>query len=290
MPHHRDQEGRVDVPAREHDRDRAASGADPIGEEGSHADRSGTLDDELRALEQQDDRLADLIVRHGDDVVTGTIEDRHRQLSGLLDRDSVGDREARAARQRACGLYADHTRARTACLDRERDARAEPSAADRHDHRLDVVELVDELEADRALARDHDLVLERVHERRTALLDVLPRGVQRILEDRADEAHLRPVVPGRVDLRHRGVLRDEDRRRCAELAGGPRDRLAVIPRAGGNDALPTLGVGQRRELVDGPADLERARPLEVLRLQLHVAAAALRERLGAVDRRDACMR
>ena len=46
---------------------------------------------------------------------------------------------------------------------------ARPAAADRQEERPDVGQLVGELETDRALARDHRLVLERVHERRTRL-------------------------------------------------------------------------------------------------------------------------
>ena len=103
----------------------------------------------------------------------------------------------------------------------------------------------------------------------------------------ADELDLRPVVPGGVDLRHRRVLRHEDGGRDAGLARRPGDRLAVIARAGRDDAGGALLVGQRRDRVDGAADLERARALEVLGLQLHGPAGAPRERLGRVDRRDA---
>src|SRR5205085_4172968 len=79
--------------------------------------------------------------------------------------------------------------------------------------------------------------------------------------------------------------RDEDRRGYAELARGPGDRLTVIAGARGDDAGRPLLRGQRRQLVDRAADLERPRALQVLRLQPHFPAAAARERLGQVDRR-----
>ena len=77
--------------------------------------------------------------------------------------------------------------------------------------------------------------------------------------------------------------------------------VAVIPssRAAHATAWPWLpalaaitpaarsAVVERRELVDGAADLERARALQVLGLQPDPAAGQLRERLRAVDRRDA---
>src|ERR671936_257978 len=44
------------------------------------------------------------------------------------------------------------------------------------------------------------------------------------------------VAPRRLDLGHRRVLRYEDRRRDADLAGGPRHRLSVVARARRHDA------------------------------------------------------
>ena len=128
--------------------------------------RAGALDDELRALEQQRDRLADLLVVDDDELVEQLVEDRHRQLAGVLDGDAVGDRVAvRPActpTRRTPGPQRAH---------RDRDAGGEPAAADRDEQRLRVRQLLGELEPDRALAGDHALVLERVDERRAGLLD-----------------------------------------------------------------------------------------------------------------------
>ena len=73
----------------------------------------------------------------------------------------------------------------------------------------------------------------------------------------------------------------------AELARRPRDGLAVVARARGDHAGRALLVAERRELVDGAADLERARALQVLGLQQDPPARPPRERVGAVDRRHA---
>ena len=146
--------------------------------------------------------------------------------------------------------------------------------------------LLEELEPDRALARDHGVVLERMDQRRAGPLDVLERCLHRLLEDRADELDVRAVVARRVDLRHRRVLRHEDRRVGPLLAGRVRDGLAVVPGARRDDAGGPLLVGQHRDLVDRATDLERACPLEVLRLQQDLPAAQPRERLRAEERRD----
>ena len=168
---------------------------------------------------------------------------------------------------------------------RDRDARREPTAADRDDDGPDVRQLLDQLEADRPLARDHPLVLEGVHERRSARLRVCARVLLRVVEHLAAELDPGAVVLRRLDLRDRCVLRHEDRRVDPALARSPRHGLRVIARADGDDARRTLLVGKRRDAVDRAADLERARALEVLRLQPHLTPGHALEGLGDVDRR-----
>ena len=87
------QRGGVDVPTSEHRRDEPlAAGA--AGEDRGHRRRSGALDDELRALEQQHDRLRDLLVVDHDDVVEQVAEDRGGELAGMLHGDPVRDGRA----------------------------------------------------------------------------------------------------------------------------------------------------------------------------------------------------
>ena len=124
-------------------------------------------------------------------------------------------------------------------------------------------------------------------ERRALRLDERECSRERLLEVGALKLGLRAVVLRRLDLRHRRVLRHEDRRLDAGLARGPGDRLAVIAGAGRDDAGAALAPRERRDLVDGAADLERAGALQVLGLERDVAPDELRERLGAVDRGDA---
>ena len=113
------------------------------------------------------------------------------------------------------------------------------------------------------------------------------RAGERVLDVRAAQLDLGAVVARRVDLGHRRVLRHEDARVGADLARSPRDRLTVVAGARGDDARRPLVVAQRRDAVVRAAHLERAGALQVLGLQVHLAAGELRERLGAVDRRDA---
>ncbi len=49
------------------------------GEERCEADGAGALDEELRPLDAENERLGDLVVRHRDPVVEGRLEDRWRR-------------------------------------------------------------------------------------------------------------------------------------------------------------------------------------------------------------------
>src|SRR5207248_8878933 len=145
-------------------------------------------------------------------------------------------------------------------------------APDRDERRLDVRHLIRELEPDRPLAGDHYRVLEGMHEGRAVLRDVLRRRLDRGLERATGELDLGAVLAGRVDLRHRRVLRHEDARPRPDLARGPRDRLAVVAGARRDDARRALLGAQRRDAVEGTAHLERAGALEILGLEVDFAA------------------
>ena len=198
-------------------------------------------------------------------------QDRRGQLARMLDRDALRDREAAdltaGERRERCRLHAHQARVRLHRPDRKRDAGGEPASADRDDHRLEVGNLLQELQTDRSLSRDHLLVLEGVEEGRVLGLGVVERGGERLLERLAVQLRLRTVVPRRFDLRHRRVVRHEDAREHAGLARRPGNRLAVVARARGDDAGGVLLRAQKRDLVDRAADLESAGALEVLGLR-----------------------
>jgi hypothetical protein len=69
------------------------------------------------------------------------------------------------------------------------------------------------------------------------------------------------------ELRLRGVVRDDDRRGDAELAGHPRDALGHVPRAGRDEPDAERLRGRAEDGVRGAAQLERGDRLEVLEFQ-----------------------
>jgi hypothetical protein len=245
----------------------------------SQAHGAGALDEQLRALNAQDERLRDLLVGHLDGVGEDVLEDGARKLAGMLHGDAVGDRVARLTD------HADHPHTGAAILQRERDAGGEPAAADRDQHGLGVGRLLRELEADRPLAGDHALVLEGVHERRAGALDVRRRGRDGLLEALAGQLGRAAVGASGLDLGHRRVLRHEDRRGDARFPRRPGHRLPVVPRARRDDSGGALALAQGRDRVVRPADLEGAGALEVLRLQEHLTPREAREGLRRVEGR-----
>ena len=129
-----------------------------------------------------------------DELVEQLLEDPHRHLARVLDRDAVGDR-VRAA----LGVHADEANLRPQRAHRDRDPRREPAAADRDQERLELGQLLRELEADRALAGDHALVLERVDERgaRSPRPGAAPRRARRRTSRRAARPRRRSAASAR---------------------------------------------------------------------------------------------
>jgi hypothetical protein len=83
------------LPPGEHDERGALGGrADGAGQERGDADRARALDDELRALEQADHRVGDVVLRDRDELVDPFGDERERERAGPLDGDAVGDRGA----------------------------------------------------------------------------------------------------------------------------------------------------------------------------------------------------
>ena len=79
-PHHGDERRRVDVPSGEDDRDRVLSPGPPAQHRGE-SDRACALHEQLLALEAEDERVRDLLVRHLDHVVERAVEDRAGKLA-----------------------------------------------------------------------------------------------------------------------------------------------------------------------------------------------------------------
>jgi hypothetical protein len=127
----------------------------------------------------------------------------------------------------------------------QRDTGGKPAPANRHDHGLDVVQLLRQLEAERSLARDDHRIVERMHDRRARLRSALAGMEKGVIDELASEHHLGTVAPRRLDLGERSVCRHEDACGNPCLASSPRDRLAVVARTRGDHPRLSLRIAQR---------------------------------------------
>ena len=238
----------IDVAAREQDDGRAARrGHDRAGEQRGDPDRAGSLDDQLGALEQHHHRLGDVVLADDDELVDPRLHERQHQSAGTLDRDPVGERRAAtdldrlAALERghigraALDLHADHAYAGPRGLEHARDATDQPAAADRHDHGRDVLDVVEQLEPDRALAGDDLRVVERMHERRTGLGRPFAGARHAGVDGVAAEPDGSAEALDRGHLRQRCLGRHEDLAAEPTCARGVRQRLRVVAGAARHD-------------------------------------------------------
>ena len=165
----------------------------------------------------------------------------------------------------ALGLDADHQALRGDLLDGDAHAGDQAAAADRHDDRLQIGQLADQLEAACGGAECRDRTLERVDRvAALALDDPLHRREQRVgVVDQHDLGALRLTAR---DAHRIGGLGHHDLGAYALAGGGPRDGERMIAGAHRRHAAPArlriepVDVQQRR------ARLEGARVLEQLEL------------------------
>ena len=165
---------------------------------------------------------------------------------------------------------------------------ARPAAADRDDDLREVGHVLEQLEAERALAGDDVEVVERVHERQPFLLArPLLRGREALLERSPPPTCTVAPCPRAASAlaigASAGTKTSHGTPRAAAAAATP---CAWLP-AEAATTPPRSGPPPARQLRRRAADLEGAGALEVLRLQQHVAAGALGDRARREHRRAA---
>ncbi len=165
------------------------------------------------------------------DVIEGQVArtDGHQpvgDLSGRGQRDGMPGSERGAHLGRALRLDADHFDGGPRLLDGRGDARGQPAAADRHDDRGHARALVEDLQPDRALARDDPFVVERRHHREPARHRLGLGARPPLRRGRALEDHLprRSARAPSTFIARRRRRHDHHRRRaelCARRAPWP---------------------------------------------------------------------
>ena len=147
--------------------------------------------------------------------------DRHDLVPRERQRHGVGTAPARRRRRGPVGR-----RSLTAAATPE----ISPPPPTPDDHDVDIGQVLDELEADRAVTGDDLRVVERVHERQAlGVADPFHLG-ERLADVRAVEDDPGAVAEAGVDLRADGAVGHDDRDRNAGRATGPRIRLTGVAR------------------------------------------------------------
>src|SRR5690606_21316420 len=153
------------------------------------------------------------------------------------------------------------------------DARDESAAADRDQHVLQVGEVLENLEADGALAGDDRGIGKGVDEHAARVCGILAG------RDLGDVVRGGAVVERGAQAADALLLRggsaggNEDGRADARVPGGEGDRLAVVAGGGGDDAARAVGGRQQRDRVRRAPHLEAAGLLPALQLEVDVVAA-----------------
>ena len=149
----------------------------------------------------------------------------------------------------------------------DRAAADETTAADAHDHVVNSPDLFDDLTGDGALASDHVPLVERGHEGHTGYLGLSLDDLVDIFLVAVKEVELGTVTGHGVHFKFRRIVRDNDAGLYAENSAGQRDSLTMITRRVSEHSLGLLLVRQLADSVEGAAELEAARLLQVFTLE-----------------------
>ena len=249
---------------------------------GGHGGGAGALGDGLLALHQSQDGGGDLVFGDGDDLVHVLLAQLEGQLAGSQDVDAVGDGVAVGHGGdlagsaglihggHGAGLDADDLAVGLQALDGEGDAADQAAAADGADHLLHVGELLQNLQADGALAGNDVGVVEGMGEGVAVELGQAVGLPGSVVIHAGDQDHFRAVALGGLHLADGGAGGHADDGLDAQLGGGQGDALGVVAGGAGDDTALGLIGGQRTDLVVSAADLEGTGQLQVLSLDVQI--------------------
>ena len=167
---------------------------------------------------------------------------------------------------------------------RRGQAGQQAAAANTHDDGIHIGHLLQNLQANRALARDNVFVIEGVHEDRAGLLGVALRLRQGLVHGHAVQLNLGTVIAGCGNLRQRRAQRHVDAGLNAQAVSRQGHTLRVVTRARGHHAALLLLLGELCHAHIRAAHLERTGALQVLTLEEHLGTQALAQGTRMGDR------
>ena len=160
----------------------------------------------------------------------------------------------------------------------------QPATAGRHHDGCDIGNLLQDLQPDGGLPGDDVGVIERVDQHNAVLLGKFMRRNQRVVDRLADQVNPRAIRLCGQKLGQRDIHRHEHRRRDPQLGRGPRNALRMVACAGRDHPAGPVLEAQIGDPVVGATRLERPSALQVLALEPHLFARAIRQRPRRDDR------
>ena len=172
------------------------------------------------------------------------------------------------------GLHAVNLDLGAQALDGKRHAGNQTAAADGHDNRIHIGQLVEDFQTDGPLPRNDQLIVIGVDEGHAGLLLQLHGAVMGIIIGALDQLYVCAQPFGALHLHNRRAVRHTDNALDAHAGGGQRHALRVVARRAGNHALGTLLGRELADFIVGTAHLEAAGDLQILGFQVEVGAGA----------------
>ena len=140
------------------------------------------------------------------------------------------------------------------------------TAADGDDHRVQIVQSVDDLQTDGTLARDDMLIVKGLDKGVAVLLLQLQCPVVGIVVAAFHQADLGTVGLGGLDLGDGSRIRQADQRGNAVFGGSKGNALSMVACGTGDNAFGPLLLREHGDLIAGATELEGACILQILRL------------------------
>ncbi len=173
--------------------------------------------------------------------------------------------------------HPNHANRRVALFQCAGHAADQSPAADRHDHCLEALHLLQQFKTDRPLTVDDRMVIERMQKRHPFQFADPQRFVTGLIVVGAVEDHLRSKSAGGRDLHQRGHEGHDDARQDAALGGVIGHGLGMISRAGSNHATPLLVFTQQQNPVKRAALFEGSGSLQIIQLEKDLLTGHLGE-------------
>ena len=262
---------------------------DLAGQQCGDAGGAGRLQQNFAALENEANGIAQCVVVDEDDVVNKFLDVRKR--TGACNRcgKSIGDgvdavetnRRVLLERARhggcANGFDTNDARGRAQRFDGGGNAGDETAAADRYNDDVDIGQILDDLETNRALTGHDKRILVRMHECEAALFAQLLHLLER-LEHVAVQDDFSAVASAGIDFGLRRVRRHDNRAGNSFSSGAVGEGLRMIAGGDADHAARFFLRAQMMQAVEDTARLEGAGFLKAFGLEIHITAGAGGER------------